>query len=263
MPPRFPPHPHPDWPTFKKIASYEYAMETRSLFLVLGLAALLLSGCISIDYTQKLDRDGNSVMTETIDMSVLLSAGSQYASASDQLSGICVNITKGETDVNCTYRDGVINVSKVMLLRENQYNFSKSSEFPYTVYTLEIRKLPELIKSDSLSSNAGSDTQTDSDFKASSAKLGATTLKTAGASLTYSVEMPGDIISAENGEIAADANGKKYAKFDVLELMTDGKYLVVKSKELDMPLLALIGGGVVLLVGGIAVAVVLMKAMKK
>lgn len=238
-------------------------METRSLFLAIGFAALFLFGCISIDYTQKLDRDGNSVITETIDLSALLSAGSQYASASDSLSGVCLNITKGETDMNCTYSDGVINVSKPILLSDNQYSFSKSSEFPYTVYTLELRKLPEIIKSDGLSSNSGSDSQTDSDFKDPSAKLGASTLRTAGASLTYAVEMPGELISADNGEIVTDPSGKKTARYDVLDMMEDGNYIKVKSKELDMPLLALIGGGIVLLVGGIAVAVVLMKAMKK
>jgi hypothetical protein len=238
-------------------------METRSLFLVLGFAALFLFGCISIDYTQKLDRDGNSVMTQTIDMSALLSAGSQYASASDQLSTICVNITKGETDVNCTYSDGVINVTKAVKPGDGQYLFSKASEFPYTVYTLELRKLPEIIKSADLSTNGGSGTQTDSDFKDPSAKLGAATLRTAGASMTYTVEMPGELTSADNGEVVIDPSGKKTARYNVLDLMEDGNYIKVKSKELDMPLLALIGGGVVLLVGGIAVAAVLMKAMKK
>jgi len=237
-------------------------METRSIFLLLCTVALFVFGCISIDYTQTLDRDGNSVIMESIDMSALLSAGSQYASSSEELSNVCVNITKGETDINCTYSDGVLIVSKAVMLGENQYLFNKTSEFPYTVYTLEVRKIPQIVESNA-SSALGSDSQTDSDFKDPSAKLGASTLKAAGASLTYSVEMPGELIRAENGEIVADSSGKKFAKFDVLELMTDGKYILVKSKELDMPLLMLIGGGIVLLLGGIAVAFVLLKAMKK
>jgi hypothetical protein len=236
-------------------------MEIRYILLGLCMAALLFSGCVSLEYAQKVDRNGNSVITETIDMSVLLSAGSQYEGASEQLAGVCDNITQEEPGANCTYSEGVLTISKAVLLSEKQYTFTKSSEFPNTVYTLEIHKLPEVVKSDVLSS--GDSAQTDTDFKSSAAKMSASTLKTAGATLTYTVEMPGEIESAENGNVVSDKSGRKVAQYDVIGLMSDGKYIIVRSKELDMPLIAMIGGALVLLVGGLVVAFVLLKAMKK
>jgi len=238
-------------------------MEIRSSIIALGLFALFLSGCISIDYTQKVDRDGNSVMTENVDLSALLSMNKDFASSESQLSGACENITKNGTVSQCSYDSGVMTITKSVKASDNLYIFNKTSEFPYTVYTLEVRRVPQIVSSEGLSSGAGSAPQVDSDFKDPSSKLGAATLKAAGASMTYSVEMPGDIISAQDGEIVVDSYGKKTAKFDVLDLMSEGEYLVVKSKELDTMLLFAIGGGVVLLVGGIAVAFVLLKAMKK
>jgi hypothetical protein len=238
-------------------------METRSIIIVLGLFALFLSGCVSINYTQKVDRDGNSVMTENVDLSALLSLNKDFASSESQLSGACDNITKNGSVSQCSYASGVMTITKSVKASDNLYIFNKSSEFPYTIYTLEVRRVPQIVSSEGLSSGAGSAPQVDSDFKDPSAKLGATTLRAAGASMTYAVEMPGEITSADNGEVVVDSSGKKTARFNVLDLMEDGNYLVVKSKELDMVLLLVIGGGIVLFIGGIAVAVVLMKAMKK
>ncbi|MFH0884715.1 MAG: hypothetical protein V1861_03325 [Candidatus Micrarchaeota archaeon] len=238
-------------------------MESRFVLLALGLAVLLFSGCISIDYTQKVDREGNSVITQNVDLSALLSANQDFASSESQLSGACSNISQSGNDSQCSYTSGVMTITKSVKASDNLYIFNKSSEFPYIIYTLEVRKVPQIASSEGLSSGAGSAPQTDSDFKDPSAKLGAATLKAAGASMTYSVEMPGEITSAENGDLVTDESGKKIAKYDVLDLMTEGEYIVVKSKELDMVLLSIVGGGIVLLIGGIAVAVVLMKAMKK
>ncbi len=247
---------------FIMITAESCPMELRTAFLFLGLSFILLLGCISIDYSQKVDRNGDSVITQVIDMSALTSLGSQYASASDQLSTVCQNLTKNDSSINCSYDSGVITVSKPVRAKDGQYNFTKQSAFPDVIYTLEVRKLPQVVDSGNVSS-VGSAPQTDADFKNPSAKLGAASLKTAGVSMTYTIEMPGEIFSAENGEIVTDQSGRKSAKFDVLELMTDGEYIVVKSKELDLVMVAIAGGAVVLLVGGLAVAFVLLKAMKK
>ncbi|MCI0503731.1 hypothetical protein L0Y65_03400 [Candidatus Micrarchaeota archaeon] len=235
-------------------------METRPSFLLLGMAALLFSGCISIDYIQDVDREGNSMVRESVNLSGLLSAGGQYSGASEDFSDACGNITEDDRTVNCTYSEGMLVLSKALLKSDNYYLFSKASEFPYVVYALEVRRVPPVVATDTIS---GTSSQTEYDFTDPSAKLGASTMKTAGASFTYSVLMPGELVSAENGEIATDESGKKYARYDVLKLMDEGKYIVVKSRELDVPLLMALGAGIVLLVGGIAVSAVLLKAMKK
>lgn len=235
-------------------------METRQIILGLCLSALLFSGCVSLEYYQKVDREGNSLITETIDMSALLSAGSPYEGASEQLAGVCGNITAEDAGADCTYGDGVLTISKAVPLSEKQYTFTRSSEFPNTVYTLEIHRLPEVIESDTLAS--GASTQTDMDLKSPPAKMSASTFRAAGANLTYVIEMPGDVVRAENGEIIAGPSGSKLARYDVLKLMSEGEYMVVQSRELDMPVLMIAGGAAVLLVGGLVVALVLLKAMK-
>lgn len=235
-------------------------MEHRPLIALLAMLSLSFFGCISIEYTHSLDRDGNSIVTETVDMSALLSAGGQYSGASEGLSDACANITKSDPAVNCTYGDGELTVSKALKLSENFYVFNKTSEFPYAVYHLEVRRVPPVVATDTIS---GTSSQAEYDFADPSAKLGASTMKAAGASFEYIIDMPGEIEKAENGEIIIDGSGRKRAKYDVLGLMQDGKYISVTSRELDMPLLLIIAAGAVLLIGGLAVAVVLMKAMKK
>jgi hypothetical protein len=237
-------------------------MQTRTLILS-GLLALFLLGCVSIDYTQKLDRDGNSLITQKIDLSALIAYANQSGGSDSDLSTICANMTSGQPGVNCTYADGVVTLAKAVKATDGMYIFNKTSEFPYNIYTLEVRRLPEIVESESVPSGGlGGDTSTTSDFKSASSKTAAASLKTVGASISYTVEMPGEIVSAENGEMEGP-EGKKVAKYDVLGLMSDGEYIVVKSKELDLVSVGMAIVGIVVLVGAIVVAFVLFKASRK
>jgi hypothetical protein len=207
----------------------------NSRLLIAGLMlSLLFAGCVKIEYEQILDRDGSSVITERLDLSALVALSEQYGEKSD-LASICVNITKGQSDIDCKYDEGIVTVKKSFKAGDG-YSFTRTSELPYTVYTLELRKLPDLFDSESLEGGA----DTSSDFKGPKAKTAATTLKTAGAEVTYSVSMPGEIFLAKNGEIKS---GK--AEFDVLGMMSDGEYIIVKSREPDI---VLIGGAAAVLV---------------
>lgn len=241
-------------------------MKIHLASMMIGITMLLFFGCISFDYSQKVDREGNSVITETIDMSALFSVGSRYANTSganltSQLSEICNNLTKKDTSIKCTYdRAGILSVTKKINANSGQYIFIKTSAFPDVIYTLEVRKLPQIIELDNISTDmATSSLEMGIDFKDPTAKLVAATFKTMSISIKYSVEMPGELISAENGKIVVDSSGKKIAKYDALELMTEGNYIVVKSKELDVVTLAMVGGAAVLLIGGIIVAMTLLK----
>lgn len=240
-------------------------METRPALLFIGLSALLLSGCVTIDFTQKVDRSGNSVIMEKIDLDALLSMNQEYADSEGELSDSCRSISENGNGSACSYDSGILIINRSFLANESAYfySFNKSSEFPYVIYTLEVRRLPQMVGPEAIGTDASSAPHVDSDFTDPSARLSAATLKTAGAAMTYSIEMPGEITGAENGEIVTDANGKKTARYDVLKLMADGKYMAVRSRELDTVLLAILGGGAIVLVGGIVVAAVLLKAMKK
>src|SRR4030095_2696624 len=202
----------------------------RSL-VILGFA-ILLFGCVEIGYHHKVERNGNSAITETIDLSGLLA----MSNSTGQPADVCINVTKGETDVKCTFKDGVLNVSRTFSETDGYYTFSKSSEFPNIIYTLEVRKLPPVVDQSAGGTGAPA---LDADFKSPGSKVSSKTLDAAGAEISYEVEMPGEIYSAENGKIE---DGK--AVYNVLDLMDDGEYIVVRSRELDMQSLLLAALGV-------------------
>jgi hypothetical protein len=225
----------------------------RSLVLSAFLV-LLLSGCITMEYEQKVERDGSSVIKQKIDLSALLAMGNE--TGPDPFENICINITKGETDISCTYEKGVVSVAKSYRAADGVYTFTKSSEFPYITYTLEIRKLPQIGQSGGEGAGQmGGGDQLGSDFKSPDSRPAAASMKAIGAKITYTVYMPGEVISAENGKIV---EGK--AEYDVLDLMDDGEYIVVKSRELDV--LMLVGSAVVLLAALAVMGFVVLKLKK-
>jgi hypothetical protein len=228
-------------------------MNTKSLILV-GLIAFFFFGCVNITYNQKVDRDGNSIISEKIDLGPLLALSNQSASMASQMSDPCANLT--DAGVTCTYSNSTITITRAFKLSDGKYKFTKKSEFPNVVYTIELNELPTIINSSS--STSLGDAGTSGDFNSSSAKSAALTLSGMRTNITYIVEMPGEVYSAENGQIK---NGK--AEYDIVSLMSNGKNIIVKSKELDMMLLAIIGGSFVLLVGGVILVIVFMKASKK
>ncbi len=236
-------------------------MHIRQPLLLTGLLALMLSGCISLEFTQKVERNGDSVITETMDLSALLSAGGEYSLGESDLSGACANLTAQEPGLNCTAEGGIVTLSKRISAAEGGYLFNRTSEFPYAIYTLEIHRVPQFVESSSMTS-ASADAL-DSDFESPSARMAANTLRAAGASVKYSVEMPGEIISAENGEMVAGEGGRMRAEYDIVSLMSEGKFIVVRSREYDVAMLALAAGAAALLIGGLVVAFVLLKAMKR
>ncbi len=180
--------------------------------LLIGLMAILLSGCITIDYNQKVDRDGGAVITQKMNFSGLLALGNGSSASMSDLSGVCENVTEGQSGIDCAYADGVVTLNKSVGADEGVYLFNRSSEFPYVIYTLEVRKAPQLVESEvSAQGGAGAGMPADTDFKDPSSKLAATTLRTAGAKMTYTVEMPGELMSAENGEIILEPAGNSPA----------------------------------------------------
>jgi len=212
------------------------------LLLGMGLLSILLLGCIDIEYNQDVDRSGNSVITEKINFTALIEASKEQNQTPPDYSSICINATKGRSDIYCAYEDGVVTVRKNFTEDDGNYVFEKSSEFPNIVYTLEVRRLPDLGNTDDLGQ-----TDTSADFKSAEARNSAATLRAVAVKITYVVSMPGEIYSAENGKMVDGA-----AEFDVLERMSEGEYIVVKSRELDIVPLAAIGLAI-LIAGGLVV----------
>lgn len=234
------------------------------LFFSYGMLALLLFGCVSLNYTQTVDRSGQSIVTEKIDLTALLAIGDGAAEGAEaQIESACLNLTQKDQSLNCTYAMGVMSVSKPMGPNDGVYSFNKTYDFPYAVYTIELKRLPLLFDANATTGTAGEWADVNSDFSDPSSKMAASTLRAAKAKALYRIEMPGEIISVENGNISTGEDGKKRADFDALELMSGGKHAIVKSKEIDTMLIMLGLLGAAVITGAIALLLVMLRAMKR
>lgn len=227
----------------------------RSKIVLFGLIALFLSGCVRLDISQKVDRDGSSLIIERIDLNQI--DNSSRSGIMDQVGTLCANMT---AQMNCSIDNGIVTLTMTTKAEDGLYNFSKSSRFPDAIYTLRMNRLPAFFDNASLWEGLS----LSSDFNDPSSNFTATTLKTAKANITYTIEMPGELIEVENGELVVDnETGKRYARYDILELMSSGKPMVVRSKETDTLLIGSVGFTIVMLIGMIVVGLVLLKVMKQ
>jgi len=232
----------------------------RNLLMVLFAASvLLLSGCISMDTRQKVEKDGSSTITQKIDMSGLVayaksmngSTGNSSISAGASFSEVCVNETRDDSTLKCTYDEqGIILMEKKVVAADVGYEFKAESQFPNTVYTFSTDTMPQLTKKKGIGSvgaapGAGEDKPVK--FADSATKGSMAMLKMANVKIDYTIEMPGELVSAENGEIK---DGK--AHYDVMKLIDDGQNVRVVSRELDVMAVSIVGVVALAVIGGAA-----------
>lgn len=233
-------------------------MKARMLTLVIALIAF--SGCVSVEVFHTLNRDGSSFVVQKMDFSNLPAMASVYGSATP--AEFCEKIMSDNPGLGCVFEGKTVWLNRTVSPDEGLYIFNKTMDFPYSIYRLEIRKTPVIVSA-ATSDELGKDAGEVSDFKDPSAKPTAAMLRLAEIKATYNIRMPGEIISVENGDLLMDDQGKAYARYDVLQLMTDGEYMIVESKELDLIAVGVVVAAAGLLVGGIGVALVLREAMAK
>lgn len=233
----------------------------RNLLTVLFAASvLLLSGCISMDTQQKVEKDGSSTITQKIDMSGLVayaksmngSVGNSSISAGVGFSEVCVNETRDDSALKCTYDEqGIILMEKKVVAADVGYEFKAESQFPDIVYTFSTDTMPQLTKKKGVGSVGGAAPGAMDDkpikFTDSATKGSMAMLKMANVKIDYTIEMPGELVSAANGEIK---DGK--AHYDVMKLIDDGKNVKVVSRELDVVAVSIVSVSGLAAIGGAA-----------
>lgn len=220
----------------------------RYVFALL-LAAIMLAGCISLEVEQKVNRDGSSVVTQRIDLSGFISMAESQGAFEDsdalenmtnEMNDYCTEV-ESQSDADCTYSESsyVLVVTKTVTPDEAGYEFEKSYEFPNVVYTLKAEQLPDMGLDDLSLGEDGSSLGggTPARFDDPEMKQSIASIKMMGVEMEYTIEMPGQITEAKNGEI--DDDGR--AVYDVVELIEDGKNVEVTSSEAD-PVGSLCGG---------------------
>jgi len=221
--------------------------------LLATFALILLFGCITMDYVQKVERNGDSEITVSADLSTFMSMMESMGNASegeDPEAGFqesCAEAEQQDSSITCTYSDGTLILTKQTLLSEGLYEFESEGGLTSTRYTLTLRKLPDAAESmeGSLGDESGTGESPTSgleleftDPKAQEQAEGMRSIFM----VTYAVEMPGTIVSAEGAE---EIEGSR-ATFDVLTMMENGQNIVVVSEETDNTLIYL--GGIVVVV---------------
>jgi len=222
------------------------------------LALVLLFGCISIDYTHKVERSGASVLSTKIDMSALTSAAAGMNASAQAESDLkfvkaCDDAKRQKPDITCTYANGIITLSGPLKVEDGQYAFAIDRGLTTVRYTLTLEKIPELASgldqnlAGAAAGQGGQQPETTLKFTDAKAAEQAGQMSSI-MKITYSVEMPGKIVQAEG----ADSIEGSSAKFDVLERMKSNRNIVVVSEEADYINLIYLAA-VLIVLGGIFV----------
>src|SRR3989344_7544275 len=215
-------------------------------FLFTILLALLLLGCITIQYVHKLERNGDSLLTMNANVSALEGMGNSMGESSagsfeEQQAESCKEKIELDPGLTCTYADGILTVSKHLSASDGLYDFKTEKEFLKIRYTFTLDTLPDIDPSESdITGGSGIGTGQ----QAGDLNLPFTDPKSAEQAeqmkqfltITYVVEMPGTIVSAEGATEVMEGR----ATFDVLERMQSGEDIGVVSEEQDLTMLLLI-----------------------
>jgi hypothetical protein len=235
-------------------------------FLVFALfAALLFSGCITITDTHRQLANGSAVVTQELNMSSLMALSASYGSSYSQadidaaFALACANITKQHPEVKCTPGSGgVISLQRTYGPSNAFYKFETKDDIIMTEYRLTVDDLPQMYDASSLGSSASSMSQysdyTSAAITAPGSRASASILKASGAKYEYDISMPGSITSAP-GAKSFNSTG---ATFDVLQMMDDGKPIVVESQEINWLVVAVLAAIALVVLAAIALAVIAM-----
>ena len=203
--------------------------------------------------------ESNTKKTVAMNMDVAVEkkyeTASSVANVDSQFGEICTNATRMDSSLKCEYDPaGVLTFEKSVKPEDAGYTFKVEDSFPYKVYVFSTDVQPQLMPQGMASGMGSTGTGMLSSTTALSgkqtkftdpmSKASALMLKGANVKMTYTVEMPGELVSAENGEIK---DGK--ASYNVLELMENGKAVEVRSRELDMVTLGIAAVAIVVVVG--------------
>ncbi|MBN2478326.1 hypothetical protein JXB01_03490 [Candidatus Micrarchaeota archaeon] len=215
----------------------------KILFAMLALL-ILMFGCISNEYSHYQERDGSALVVQKFDMSGVLGSLEEEQIEST-LQQMCANSTAKDPELKCEYDvKGIVYFEKTFTPGDGHYIFETGGDILNKKYTLTVKSAPRMDTSteESMGEAEVLGEETEIKLTGSEAKAMAANYKQFGMNLTYTVYMPGKIISANGGIISEDGTS---AKFDMLDMMEDGKEIVVVSEEMDM---MVVGGIVILLI---------------
>ena len=208
-------------------------MQRRLLLAILLIFIIVLSGCVSRDYTQSINPDGSSILTQTTNLSGLLRYSgrvslSQYELTSNLTSSLEDACQRAQqTNLSCTTNNLTITLSRIF---ENGdfYLLEKTNAFPFIHYHLTVRSIPESAFSD-VSQELRQDIPLSN--KKVARKIGFD--HGSAYQITYNIIMPGSISSAGTHDYNATIQGDK-ATFELSKVLINSSPLELNSDSFDV-----------------------------
>ena len=206
-------------------------MKFSLLILIVGF--LLFFGCISSEIKHKQLIDGSAELSQTLDMSVLLTLYSSSYGGSTLIDEQTACKSYKE-NLDCKYDNGVLKLSKKYGASEAFYTFETKDELYSKKYRLTVDEIDNFFKYASTGSGYY-DSYSSYSYLYKNIKLSDPDSELTGKALgtlinyTYIIEMPGQIVSAE-GAIKVEGNT---ATFDLVKQLKEKKPILVISEIFD------------------------------
>ncbi|MGV8176687.1 MAG: hypothetical protein ACP5NX_02740 [Candidatus Bilamarchaeaceae archaeon] len=210
----------------------------RNIALFSVMMMLVLSGCVSQDYAQKVGEDGNSVMTVTVDFSRAVSSVEMPAGAglSATLNKVCAQNT--DPKMTCSAKGSAIVLQKKMTPDDGYYAFDVSRGLPFVNYEIKMYAFPtDMFGAVFEKVYPGLQLAEPVDLrKRVQSRMILDRLKEEGVNWTYTVTMPGEIYETNSGRLVPKQGAyldKSTVRYDMADVLYQSEPVVVKSREID------------------------------
>jgi hypothetical protein len=231
----------------------------REIFAFLILTSLV-SAALDQSYTMTVTREGNSEIVKSMDISVF--TGEFGQGALDDVKALC----EVDTELQCGVEGNVITITKSFRPGE-YYSFEADYGIPMSTYTMMLKKIPtdsfsvaldQILKRAGVVNGSEGGSALPIDLReAEENQENAEFLRRFNANLSYEVIMPSGV-----GETSTSGSKRgNSVTFDIVSLMEESKPVVIKSGELNMGYLIILGAALVL--GGLAFSFFESKPVKK
>ena len=218
------------------------------------MVALLvsISGCLDIEANQKINSDGSSEVELIYDFSALEESANEFGGGVDDqqdasMVQACENFTNNTTwkNAECILEDGKMTLRGEVLL--NSSYFEVDSSVPYITYRYDVTDINNIIEDAGIGEDQNADFTDESmgDMKAMAELFGI--------EMTYTLEMPGEIISTDLGETYDNK-----VTINMFDLPDDGP-VYVESREPN----TIWNIAIVLIIGCVIVASIVIYNRKK
>lgn len=196
----------------------------KSIPIIATLMIALLvsmSGCIDIEANQKINSDGSSEVELIYDFSGLNESAEMYGSVDDQqddsMIQTCENFTKNTTwkNAECILEDDIMTLRGDIILNTSYFEVDRS--IPYITYRYDATNINNIIEDASIGEEQETVEESMGGMKAMAAMFGI--------EMTYTLEMPGEIVSSDLGKIKGNT-----VTIDMFDLMEE-EHVYVESRE--------------------------------